>query len=182
MRPAGVKISTKIDPNLLAEGKRLWNDKSLSSNGLACGSCHKDNAALNATFAQAYPHKVAMPKQMAGVNKVYADEMAQFCMVVPMQGKAMAWDSRQLKALTTYTIALQRSFNPCAAKKAGGGACTRVIPAQRRKLAIPVIPVQRRRLAIPVILALPKRTPAILVIRAIPARPRKKQVREYQPL
>jgi hypothetical protein len=132
-RPAGVKISTRIDPTLLAEGEKLWNDTNLSSNGLACGTCHKDNGALNASFAQDYPHKVAMPSQMAGVDKIYADEMAQFCLLVPMQSKTLAWNSRQLKALTTYTIALQRTFNPCAAKKAGGGACNPCNPCAAKK-------------------------------------------------
>jgi len=145
MRPAGVNISTRIDPALIAEGKHLWYDKSMSSNGLACASCHENNAALNATFAQAYPHKVAMPSQMAGVGKIYADEMAQFCMVVPMQSKPLAWNSRQIKALTSYTIALQRSFNPCAAKKASAGACNPCNPCAAKKACNPCNPCAAKK-------------------------------------
>ncbi len=116
MRPAGMALRISSDRAVLAEGKRLWNDKSLSTNGLACQTCHMNKAALNATFAQPYPHRVAMPFQQAGVAKVDVDEMVQFCMVVPMQAEPFAWESNELMALSSYTLSLQAGFNPCAAK------------------------------------------------------------------
>jgi len=116
MRPAGTRLRISDAPAVIAEGKRLWNDKSISSNGLACQTCHMNNALLNATFAKAYPHRVAMPQQRAGVAKVDVDEMVQFCMVVPMQTEPFAWNSKELMALSSYTLALQGAFNPCAAK------------------------------------------------------------------
>ncbi len=75
-----------------------------------------NNGALNATFAQPYPHRVVMPFQQAGVDQVDVDEMVQFCMVVPMQAETFAWDSKELLALSSYTLSLQGGFNPCAAK------------------------------------------------------------------
>ncbi len=144
-RPAGVKLSTKVDPTLLAEGKRLWNDKSLSTNGLSCASCHKGNSLLNATFAQDFPHKIAMPSQMAGTSEIYADEMVQFCLLVPMQSKALPWNSRELAALTSYTLSLQRGFNPCAAKKAPAGACNPCNPCAAKRACNPCNPCAAKK-------------------------------------
>lgn len=122
MRPSGTApVPVSQLGGLVAEGERLWKDTGLSTNGVSCDTCHKDGANLNPSFAQPYPHKVAMPAQMAGVEQVHADEMVQFCMIVPMQAKPLAWNSRELAALTAYTVSLQKGFNPCAAKKAGGG-------------------------------------------------------------
>lgn len=117
MRPKGTRLASGNKAKLIADGKRLWNDTSLSTNGLSCNSCHVNNAAINATFAEPYPHRVAMPSQMAGVGKISADEMAQFCLLVPMASKTLPWDSRELAALAAYTVSLQKTFkpNPCAA-------------------------------------------------------------------
>jgi len=117
MRPAGFAGIAASTPALVAEGKLLWNDTSLSTNGLSCAGCHANNALLNPTFAQPYPHKIAMPSQMAGVGPMTLDEMVQFCLLVPMQAKALKWGSRELAALTAYTATLQKGFNPCQAQK-----------------------------------------------------------------
>ncbi len=136
MRPAGSSLYPGDKMQLVAEGKWLWEDKSLGTNGLACNSCHIKNGNLNKSFLKPYPHYVAMPHQRAGLKQVSADEMVQFCMIVPMAGKPLDWGSRKLAALTAYTEAVQKKFqaavaanpcmlkasanpcNPCAAKKA----------------------------------------------------------------
>ncbi len=117
MRPVGVQGVAAATPALLSEGKSLWNDTSLSTNGLSCAACHANNALFNPTFAETYPHKIAMPSQMAGVGPVYLDEMVQFCLIVPMQSKTLEWGSRELAALTVYAASLQSGFNPCKAVK-----------------------------------------------------------------
>ena len=81
---------------------------------------------MNPTFAQPYPHQVAMPLQMSGVDQVSAAEMVQFCMVNPMMAEPLAWDSRELAALVAYVEKIQPGYepvtgganpcNPCAAK------------------------------------------------------------------
>jgi len=116
-RPCGAGVDPTQARALLAEGERLWKDPSIGSSGLSCDSCHKGGGNLNATFAQPYPHRVAMPAKMAGAEQVHADEMVQFCMIVPMQSEPLPWTSRELAALTAYTAELQKGFNPCAAKK-----------------------------------------------------------------
>ncbi len=93
-RPAGTKLMAGKPADLIKEGERLWNDKKLSSNGLACQTCHQGNAAFLPSFAKPYPHPVAMVKEKAGLKQVQLDEMVQICMVVPMASKPLPWASR----------------------------------------------------------------------------------------
>ena len=127
-RPAGSKLAPGKTADLLKEGERLWNDKTLSTNGVACQTCHQGNASFNASFAKPYPHAVAMVGEKAGLKQIRLDEMVQICMVVPMASKPLPWDSRELAALTAYKAQVQKGFkpaqakgaaNPCAAKNPG---------------------------------------------------------------
>ena len=110
-------------PELEARGEALWNDKSLSRNGLACATCHVGGyAQMNATFAKPFPHRVNMPAQMAGVEQVNAAEMVNFCMLQPMQAEPLGWDTSELAALAAYVEKIQKGYdpgqaaaNPCAA-------------------------------------------------------------------
>jgi cytochrome c len=127
-RPKGTKLAEAPRAELLKEGERLWKDTKLSTNGVACQTCHVNNAAFNPTFGKPYPHPVAMPKDRAGLKQVNTDEMVQFCLLVPMMSKPLPWDSRELAALTAYTREVQKTFkpgaaapaNPCAAKNPCG--------------------------------------------------------------
>ncbi len=105
------------EAQLLARGSELWNDPSLSgSGGIACSTCHVDNyQQMQATFAQPYPHAVAMASARAGVAQVNAAEMVQLCMVIPMGADPLPWNSVELAALTTYVRDIQRGFDPSAA-------------------------------------------------------------------
>lgn len=120
MRPANYRPYKGDTKALIAYGKRLFSDSKLSTNGMSCNTCHGDNGAFQASFAQPYPHHVQMTDERAGVKAVHLDEMVQFCMVVPMAAKPLPWNSKKLSALTAYTASLQKGFraqaNPCAAK------------------------------------------------------------------
>jgi cytochrome c len=132
LRPKGIKPQGGNPAQLAKEGKALFNDPKLSTNGMSCATCHVDNQANFAPgFAKPYPHEVAMVNQKSGLSQVQLDEMVQFCMVVPMAAKPLPWDSRQLAALTAYAAELQAAFrkqstntgaakaaNPCAPKAA----------------------------------------------------------------
>jgi len=98
------------DAESIAQGRTLFEDTSLSTNGLACASCHADFGAFNDTFRAPYPHTVAMAKNRAGLDPVTAAEMVQLCMVVPMASETLAWDDTRLAALTTYVEHLQGEF------------------------------------------------------------------------
>lgn len=119
-RPHGYKPATG-DAKL---GEALWSDTKLSTNGLSCNSCHANHGSFKETFAIPYPHTVAMARDQAGVKTVHLDEMIQACMVMPMAAKPLPWDSKELAALTAYTLTVQKTFkpgkagNPCAARPA----------------------------------------------------------------
>jgi hypothetical protein len=104
------------DPAMLrAEGERLWNDPKLGRTGLACATCHtvvgSSITQMQATFAEPYPHRVAMAAD-AGLDEVNAAEMVQLCMMVPMGSDPLAWDSMELAALEAYVNDLQAGFEP----------------------------------------------------------------------
>lgn len=120
-RPTNIKPWSGSDAELAVLGKKLWSDTSVSSNGLSCNTCHQNNGAFSASFKKPYPHTVKMATDQAGLQTIALDEMVQLCLVVPMATKPMAWDSKELAALTAYTAVVQKSFqmsmmNPCAAK------------------------------------------------------------------
>ena len=78
---------------------------------------------MNASFAEPYPHAVAMAKDRAGLDQVTAAEMVQLCMVIPMAAEPLDYGSLELAALTAHVEQLQAGFdpsktgamNPCAA-------------------------------------------------------------------
>lgn len=103
---------------LVAMGERLWSDKSLSKAGAtSCSTCHVNKyGMMNESFAEPYPHTVAMAKDRAGLDKVSAAEMVQLCMVIPMQNEPLEWNSVELAALTEYVTSIQSGYNamnPC---------------------------------------------------------------------
>ena len=108
-------LPTAKSARLIARGEKLWKDPALSSNGLACATCHVGGSQMNASFAKPYPHRVSMPAQMAGVSQVNAAEMVNFCMLQPMQAEPLAWTSAELAALSAYVVELQAGFEPHAA-------------------------------------------------------------------
>lgn len=121
-RPASTTLFAGTQAQLIQEGERLWNDRSLSTSGLSCQTCHFNHANFSPSFAKPYPHPVAMAQQRAGVQQIALDEMVQFCMVVPMASQPFPWGSKELAALTAYSGQVQKGFiqaaaaNPCAAK------------------------------------------------------------------
>lgn len=123
-KPAGLDFEAPQTPERLAQGEALWKDRSLGSSGLACATCHQDGyAQMRASFAEPYPHRVAMPAEQAGVAEVDAAEMVNFCMIVPMQDEPLAWDSTELAALTAYVEHIQKDFDPSAAGAPSANPC-----------------------------------------------------------
>jgi len=135
-RPAAYKPSVG-DAKL---GEKLWNDTTLSSNGMSCNTCHQSHGAFQAGFAKPYPHTVAMAKDQIGVKTVHLDEMVQACMLMPMAAKPLPWDSRELAALTAYTLTVQKTFrpgakapaNPCSVKPANPCAVKPANPCAKK--------------------------------------------------
>jgi len=96
---------------MLARGEALYYDTSLSSNGLACASCHGSDGqdmGYNPTFEQPFPHQVAMAANQFGMSDVHADEMVQICMVAPMAAEPLEWGSEALTSLAAYMVEVQK--------------------------------------------------------------------------
>lgn len=107
-RPAGYKPMA----GNAALGEKLFNDAKLSTNGMACASCHANHGAFQASFAKPYPHTVAMAEEQLGRKAVHLDEMIQACMVMPMEAKPLPWNSKELAGLTAYLLTVQKTFKP----------------------------------------------------------------------
>jgi len=111
-RPQGVKPYQGAVDELLAFGETLFKDARLSSNGLSCNTCHANHASYAPSFAQPYPHYVKMADEQGGIKKIELDEMVQLCLLSPMAGKTLPWDSKELAALVAYTAEQQKTFKP----------------------------------------------------------------------
>lgn len=122
-RPANYTPYKGNQAQLIKLGEKLFNDKKLSTNGMACATCHQSYGAYNESFSHPYPHKVSMASENYGVGAINLDEAVQMCMIGPMEAKPLGWKSKELTALVAYVGSLQKGFkpaaglaNPCAAK------------------------------------------------------------------
>ena len=118
----------------MARGMELWSDASLSGTGAtSCSTCQTGDgtAMMNASFAEPYPHRVAMARDRAGLDQVTAAEMVQLCMAIPMNAEPLDYGSVELAAITAQVEELQKSFdpskaggtNPCAANPCAANPC-----------------------------------------------------------
>ena len=52
-----------------------------------------------------------MVKAQIGVDlSVDAEQIVQFCMMSPMQAKPLAWDSKELAALSAFVVEFQKGY------------------------------------------------------------------------
>lgn len=110
VRPEGAAAFQGERDALVARGARLFADNDLSSNGLACISCHAGMNLYNDSFTEAYPHRVTMPFETAGLDTVDAETMVQFCLVMPMGTAPLPWQSQELAALSAYIEKIQPEY------------------------------------------------------------------------
>lgn len=113
---------------LVKKGKKLWNNKKLGNSGVSCMSCHADHENLNLDKVGTFPHYVAMPDKV-----VTLDQMINYCMITPMEAKALPWDSIKMTALASYYQEYIKSYrgaknacnpcNPCGKKKNACNPC-----------------------------------------------------------
>lgn len=79
---------------VVAEGRALWGDGKLGTNGVACGQCHP-NAAN--THPETYPK---FQKQLGRVASLW--EMINWCLRNPLEGEPLAADDPKMVALLAY--------------------------------------------------------------------------------
>lgn len=79
---------------LMQTAKELWQDTSLGTAGVSCGTCHPDGKDLR---AEPYPRRIEMANDILTL-----DQMINFCMTFPMKGEPLEWNSREMTALAAY--------------------------------------------------------------------------------
>jgi cytochrome c len=82
--------------DVAAEGRALFTDGTLGSNGVACAQCHP-NAAN--THPETYPK---FQKQLGRVATLW--EMVNWCIRNPLQGENLAADDPRMVALQAYIV------------------------------------------------------------------------------
>ena len=109
-RPAGYKANYLITPAAIAAGEAVFKNTKLSTNGMACATCHADGGSYQKSFAMPFPHKVEMAAGSYGLNSIYLDEAIQMCMAGPMAAKPFDWKSQDLANLVAFMTEEQKKF------------------------------------------------------------------------
>ena len=111
------KTPIKDSDKLKVMSENLWGSTSLGTSGLSCSTCHQDGAGLK---------KEPFPKHIKMTGDILTmDQMINFCMVNPMKGKPLKWNSQEMTALAAYITANSREsamspMNPCDMKNPCG--------------------------------------------------------------
>jgi thiosulfate dehydrogenase len=79
---------------VVAEGRALWTDGKLGTNGVACAQCHPNGAN---SHPETYPK---FQKQMGRVVAFW--EMINWCLRNPLEGQSLAADDPKMIALQSY--------------------------------------------------------------------------------
>ena len=89
-------------------GKELFMDTSLGTNGMSCNSCHAEGGTKAGKMGDMeippFEHvgkKYPMYFKMAG-KVMTLDQVVNFCVTTPMEGKALAWDDQRMADLVAY--------------------------------------------------------------------------------
>lgn len=107
-RPAGTAAYRADAATLLVVGTKRHGDTGLSPAGRSCNTCHAEADSYNATFKEPWPHFVLSVKAKAGLDKITAEGMVQFCMISAMGARPLPWDSETLAALTAFVLERHR--------------------------------------------------------------------------
>jgi len=79
---------------VVAEGRALWTDGKLGTNGVACAQCHPNGAN---THPETYPK---FQKQVGRVVALW--EIINWCLRNPLEGQVLAADDPKMIALQAY--------------------------------------------------------------------------------
>jgi len=86
----------------VAKGDALWHSAELGTNGLACGNCHPDGSAANPD---------TWPKFQTNLGKVATlRDMINWCIRIPLDGKALDPDSDDMIAMEAYATYMSRGI------------------------------------------------------------------------
>jgi len=97
----------------VARGMALFNDPGLGTNGMTCNSCHMAGGAVDGGMGEmkirAFDHLSSQfPKYWRMSGRVMTlDQAVNFCVVNPLKGTALAWDSQELTDLVAYCASVE---------------------------------------------------------------------------
>lgn len=98
----------------VAKGDALWHNGKLGTNGLACANCHPDASAANPE---------TWPKFQTNLGKVATlRDMINWCIRVPLDGKALDPDSDDMIAMEAYATYMSRGIPLSPGKDYQSGA------------------------------------------------------------
>jgi thiosulfate dehydrogenase len=81
---------------VVKQGRSLFTDGTLGTNGVACAQCHPNGAN---THPETYPK---FQKQLGKVASMW--EMVNWCIRNPLEGKDLAADDPRMTALIAYMV------------------------------------------------------------------------------
>jgi cytochrome c len=92
----------------IMRGKALFVDESLGTNGMSCNSCHVEGGTKPGKMgdmeippftnvAKKYPMYFKMAEKVMTL-----DQVINWCILTPMEGKPLTWDDQRLTDLTAY--------------------------------------------------------------------------------
>jgi len=96
-------------------GKKLFSDTSLGTNGSACIFCHMEGGTKEGKMQDmvipAWDNLAAKyPKYFKMAERVFTlDQVVNFCVVNPLKGKALAWDDQKLTDLPAYCASVKKA-------------------------------------------------------------------------
>ena len=94
-----LELWAQAQESVVKQGRALFTDGSLGSNGVVCAQCHPNGAN---THPETYPK---FQKQLGKVAQMW--EMVNWCIRNPLEGTPLAADDPKMTALLTY-IAFER--------------------------------------------------------------------------
>jgi len=90
----------------IANGAKLYVDPSLGTSGKTCNTCHMEmgkSQKAGMMDAKGFIGRKPFPKYFPMAKRVMTlEQVIQFCIVNPLEGKPLAWDDPKLTDLTSY--------------------------------------------------------------------------------
>jgi len=101
---------------VINEGKYLWPDTSLGTNGKSCEDCHPQGGNLDNPAEgtkRFYELGRKYPGYWAGSQKVYGlDQVINYCIVNGLAGQPLDWDDPRLTKLVAYAASVKAGPPP----------------------------------------------------------------------
>ena len=101
--------------SLVKQGKKSWSNEKLGKSGFSCMTCHEDHELLT---NKPWPHYINMAKDVFSL-----DQMINFCMLNPMDGKKIDPNSLQMTSMGAFYNNYMKTWKPTVPKKGKGNPC-----------------------------------------------------------